>query len=324
MAVEVSTTTSAWIDSSGIWLFCIEKNIFSVAMRDCPSIKVNVRVGHVAPSDKTQVRRCILFADDGLLESTLSNKTSPALLVVKNSCDFKFDKDAVKGLFSIGSESWAALVWSFAIVPGATFLGRPDHSNALDLPGMPVHNLNEILKCSCVVGGSIFVPNKDINVLTSELTVNDSGSESDQDDQGISDHDSAEDEHYTSIFQIRGSTYGGEYQLNLKEVQGALRQCISVPVRLLFQKDNPKDKNAISVNATVNSKDLQLGYIGVKKIPKVTKALTSGEIVTTSMKSVTSWFVRNLNSRKLKGSVVVCKKGKWLPDSDNNFYNADL
>ncbi|VDI13620.1 Hypothetical predicted protein [Mytilus galloprovincialis] len=92
MAVEVSTTTSAWIDSSGIWLFCIEKNIFSVAMRDCPSIKVNVRVGHVAPSDKTQVRRCILFADDGLLESTLSNKTSPALLVVKNSCDFKENK----------------------------------------------------------------------------------------------------------------------------------------------------------------------------------------------------------------------------------------
>ncbi|VDI47677.1 Hypothetical predicted protein [Mytilus galloprovincialis] len=253
-------------------------------MRDCPSIKVNVRVGHVAPSDKTQVRRCILFADDELLESTLSNKTSPALLVVKNSCDFKFDKDALKGLFSIGSESWAVLVWSFAIVPGATFQGRPDHSNALDLPG----------------------------------------SESDQDDQGISDHNSAEDEHYTSIFQIRGSTYGDQYQHNLKEVQGALRQCISVPVRLLFQKDNPKDKNAISVNVTVNSKDLQLGYIGVKKIPKVTKALTSGEIVTTSMKSVTSWFVRNLNSRKLKGSVSVCKKGKWLPDSDNNFYNADL
>ncbi|CAG2210751.1 unnamed protein product [Mytilus edulis] len=309
MAVEVSTTTSAWIDSSGIWHFCIEKNVFSIAMRDCPSIKVNVRVGHVAPSDKTQVRRCILFADDELLESTLSNKTSPALLVVKNSCDFKFDKDALKGLFSIGR---------------ATFQGRPDHSNALDLPGMPVHNLDQTLECSCVVGGSIFVPNKDITILTSELTVNDSGSESDQDDQGISDHNSAEDEHYTSIFQIRGSTYGEQYQHNLKEVQGALRQCISVPVRLLFQKDNPKDKNAISVNATVNSKDLQLGYIGVKKIPKVTKALTSGEIVTTSMKSVTSWFVRNLNSRKLKGSVVVCKKGKWLPDSDNNFYNADL
>ncbi|CAG2209103.1 unnamed protein product [Mytilus edulis] len=237
---------------------------------------------------------------------------------------YSFDKDALKGLFSIGSESWAVLVWSFAIVPGATFQGRPDHSNALDLPGMPVHNLDQTLECSCLVGGSMFVPNKDITILTSVLSVNDSGSESDQDDQGISDHNSAEDEHYTSIFQIRGSTYGEQYQHNLKEVQGALRQCISVPVRLLFQKDNPKDKNAISVNVTVNSKDLQLGYIGVKKIPKVTKALTSGEIVTTSMKSVTSWFVRNLNSRKLKRSVVICKKGKWLPDSDNNFYNADL
>ncbi|CAC5363787.1 unnamed protein product [Mytilus coruscus] len=191
-------------------------------MRDCPSIKVNVRVGH-------------------------------------------FDKDAVKGLFSIGSEFWVVLVWSFTIVPGATFQGRPDHSNALDLPGMPVRNLDQTLECSCLVGGSIFVPNKNIAILTSELSLNDSGNESDQDDQGISDHNSAEDEHYTSIFQIKSSTYGEQYQQNLKEVQGALRQCNSVPVRLLFEEDNPKDKNAICVNVTVNSKDLKLYYIGVKK-----------------------------------------------------------
>ncbi|VDI76612.1 Hypothetical predicted protein [Mytilus galloprovincialis] len=243
MAVEVSTTTSARIDSSGI-------------LRDCPSIKVNIRVRHVAPSDKTLVRRCILFADDQLLESTHSNKTSPALLVVKNSCDFKFDKNAHKGLISIGSESWAALVWSFAFVQGATFQGRPDHSNALDLPGMPVHNMDQTLECACLVGGSIFVPHKDIAILTYKISLNDSGSESYQDDQGISDHYSAEDEHCTSIFQIRGSTYGEQYQHNLKEVQGALRQRMSVPVRLLFEKDNPKDKNGISVNVTVNRKDL--------------------------------------------------------------------
>ncbi|CAG2194436.1 unnamed protein product [Mytilus edulis] len=120
---------------------------------------------------------------------------------------------------------------------GAAFQGRPDHSNALDLPG----------------------------------------SESDQNDQGNSDHNSAEDEHYTSIFQIRGSTYGEQYQNNLKEVQGALKQCISVPIRLLFQKDNPKDKHAISVNVTVNSKDRQLGYIGVKKIPKVADRILIAE-----------------------------------------------
>ena len=89
MAVEVSTTSSAWLDSTGIWLFCIERDVYTVEMRDCPSIKVSVRVGHVTPANKALVRRYILFADDDQLNSTLTSKESPALLLVNNSCNFK-------------------------------------------------------------------------------------------------------------------------------------------------------------------------------------------------------------------------------------------
>ncbi|XP_021363131.1 uncharacterized protein LOC110456622 [Mizuhopecten yessoensis] len=241
MAVEVSTSTSSWLDSSGIWLSCINKKVYTVQMRDCPSIKVKVRVGHLAPANKTAVRRCILFADDELLESTFANKTSPALLLVNNSCNFKFYKDAASGNFSIGREPWAVLVWSFAIVPGATFQGRPDHINALDLPGMPVHNLNfldQVQQCSCLGGGSIFVQIENNAISRTELT--DLGSDSDEDDdQSSSEPNSDEDEHYTSIIQIRGSTYGEHYRQNLKDVQSALRQCPFVPVRLLSEEDNP-------------------------------------------------------------------------------------
>ena len=231
---------------------------------------------------------------------------------------FQFDKDAVNGIFNIGTESWAVLVWSFSIVPGATFRGRPDHCNAIDLPGMPVNNFDFINpKCSCLGGSSILVESE--NTCTQNHN-----SDSDKDDLHNSDADNNDNELFTSIVQIRGSTYDDIYQQNLKVVQSALRQNQDIEVNLLSEADNPKDKNAISVNVVINGKELKLGYVGLKKIPKVTAALKAGEIVQTTVKSVTSWYIRNLNCRKLKGSIIMCKKGNWLPDSDNNKYNSDL
>ncbi|CAC5394969.1 unnamed protein product [Mytilus coruscus] len=49
------------------------------------------------------------------------------------------------------------------------FPWRPDHSNALDFLGMAVHNLNQAQECSGLGGGSIFVPNKDKDISTTEL-----------------------------------------------------------------------------------------------------------------------------------------------------------
>ncbi|CAC5378340.1 unnamed protein product [Mytilus coruscus] len=206
-------------------------------------------------------------------------------------------------MLSIGRESWAVLVRSFANVPVGTFQGRPDHNNALDLPGMPVHNLDQAQQCSCFSGGSIFVQDKDNAISTTELT--ESGSESDQDDD--------------KRVNKRG-TFPAKF-----------KRCARCPKTMSFcasqtfvgRRQSYRQK-FYKCQCYCYSKDLKLGYIGVNKISKLAKAMTSGEIVKTSMKSVTSWYVRNLNSRKLKGSIVICKKGKWLPDSDNNVYNADL
>jgi hypothetical protein len=61
----------------------------------------------------------------------------------------QFDKDEVQGLFNIGTESWAVLIWSYKCIPGAKYIGRPpDHFNAIDLPGMQVLDLQSSA-CSC-------------------------------------------------------------------------------------------------------------------------------------------------------------------------------
>ncbi len=83
MAVDVSTSRSEWLNTSHIWLFCVEKDVFSVKMRDCASITVNVRVAHVSPVDKPAIRRRILLADDDNL-LTLNCHRLPVLLLVNN------------------------------------------------------------------------------------------------------------------------------------------------------------------------------------------------------------------------------------------------
>ncbi|CAG2234682.1 unnamed protein product [Mytilus edulis] len=138
MEVEVVTSKSVCLNSSNIWLFCIEKDKYSVSMRDCPSVQVNARVAHISPADKPLIRRRVLMADSSCLTS-LYNQPPPQLLLITNSCDFKFNKDAVSKVFSDGTDSLAVLIWSFVMIPGAQLRSQPDHCNAVDLPGMPAN-----------------------------------------------------------------------------------------------------------------------------------------------------------------------------------------
>lgn len=86
MNVEVKTSRSDWLNCSNIWLFCVENAKYSVSLKDCPAIAVNVRVAHVSPADKPLVRRRLLVAENSM---TSISQTSPQLLIVTNSCNFK-------------------------------------------------------------------------------------------------------------------------------------------------------------------------------------------------------------------------------------------
>lgn len=88
MAVKVSTTSSVWLDSSDLWLFCLEKDTFSIKLRDCPSVSINTKVVHASPVNKPLIRRRILLVDDGF-QDMLNGHLAPTLLIVKSACDFE-------------------------------------------------------------------------------------------------------------------------------------------------------------------------------------------------------------------------------------------
>ena len=230
----------------------------------------------------------------------------------------QFDKDEVQGLFNIGTESWAVLIWSYKCIPGAKYIGRPpDHFNVIDLPEMPVLDLQSSA-CSCTGNPQ----NTRIQNFTN-LTYVESNSEDDG-DQHDGEANDAGDELYTTTFPIKGSTYNDIYQENLKTVQRALRLKTPMTIQLEQEPDNPKDSNAILVKVCVDDLFLIIGYIGVKKLPKVVSAIRLQEIVDIKVKSVTTWLVRNLNIRKLRCYIQMCKKNKWLPDNELNTYNSNL
>lgn len=68
-------------------------------------------------------------------------------------------------------------------------------------------------------------------------------------------------------------------KLNLKTVQSAFRSQQKIVVNLVPGRDNTKDANAIRVVVSVQYQSLTIGYIEVRKIPKVTSAIQKCDIV---------------------------------------------
>lgn len=194
---------------------------------------------------------------------------------------FQFDKDAVDGVFCIGIASWAVLLWSHLLVPGAHLTSTPDHCNTVDLPGMPVVNFEQV-NCSCKGGGYMLLRSY---VSTPNQDVNDNSEDNANDCTDL----------YSITLLIRGSTYCDNYQTNLKKVQTIIRKKDDASVELIPESDNPRNANAICIKAEICVAIHELGYVSLAKIPKVRMALRNKDIVKVTMKQVTSWYVKNFH-----------------------------
>lgn len=85
-----------------------------------------------------------------------------------------------------------------------------------------------------------------------------------------SEDDGESSELFTRAFAVKGSTYEERYQSNLTTVHSAIRSQQEIVVNLVPERDNPKDANVIRVVVSVEDQSLPIGYIVVRKIPKVT------------------------------------------------------
>ena len=98
----------------------------------------------------------------------------------------------------------------------------------------------------------------------------------------------------------------------------------NVPVRASFETSNLTDKNAITFEVLYNGVWLVIGYCGVEKIPKLTKAIKWDEITAYKLCFIKRQWIPKIRDFRLYSAVTIIKKGRWGKNDNNNQYNSDL
>ena len=95
----------------------------------------------------------------------------------------------------------------------------------------------------------------------------------------------------------------------------------NVELRMAFEPNNERDKNAIIVEAHLPS----CGWTRVGYMPKCTKALRQNEIKTVKFKNILNQYLdTHLPIRSYVGSLLVTKVGRWQGNDYNYRYYHQL
>ena len=84
-----------------------------------------------------------------------------------------------------------------------------------------------------------------------------------------------------------------------------------VPVRASFEPSNLKDKNAITFEVFDSGVWLVIGYCGVEKIPKLTKAIKKNEIISYKLCYIKRQWIPKINDFRFYAGVTISKKDRW-------------
>lgn len=101
------------------------------------------------------------------------------------------------------------------------------------------------------------------------------------------------------------------YQCALKKCKEIMRNNEEVVVRFEFEPDN-EDRNAIRFDACIDGLWHPLGYAGLPKIPKLTKAIRMNEIQSISLSvHFQSWYVHQQDKIMITGLFTIVKSSPW-------------
>ena len=103
-----------------------------------------------------------------------------------------------------------------------------------------------------------------------------------------SNYASLKDTMSTETFSLKGSSFHDHFQCALRLCRESLKRKESIPLKLIFEPVNRRDKNAIIVQAGCDTWQ-PIGYIPGIKVPKVTKAICNKEITKTVMSSTSTF-----------------------------------
>ena len=113
----------------------------------------------------------------------------------------------------------------------------------------------------------------------------------------VDDEDNnSEKEYFTEEFAVKGSFWEGRYQESLIKCEERKANEEDVGVRTCFETDNLRDRNAIKFEVLYFAAWHVIGYCGVEKIPKLTKAIRRGEIISCKLKYIKRKWIQPISA----------------------------
>ena len=149
-----------------------------------------------------------------------------------------------------------------------------------------------------------------------------------EDEFGCNNEDSQEecdDTSYTEYVALRGSSFHEDCQATLKKCRELLSAKRTVKLRVCPEPENIRDCNALIIQAKVDGQWDRIGYIPKEKVPKFTAAIRQHELKEIRFKNIRCQYVMCDNpTLTFMASVLVVKRGKWLPNDGKYRYNDSI
>lgn len=229
----------------------------------------------------------------------------------------------------------ATLLWSFELVPApAAQFVRPSVAKESPLDEyFPPVKIDAESQCNCA-SPSLYclvamIANSAENVVSiaseeeteSPVSSEEECSAGEEVDDGDANSDK---EYFTETFAVKGSFWEGRYQESLIKCVEHKAKEENVEVRTCFETDNLRDRNAIKFEVLYFAAWHVIGYCGVEKIPKLTKAIRRREIISCKLKYVKRKWIPPISAFRYYAAVAITKEGRWDRNDPNNKYDSAL
>ena len=240
-------------------------------------------------------------------------------------------------------EAKMAVIWDFEPTTGMTGAAiQPEEKPADHMVSVPRLAFDEV-SCNCTqfpcVGDIVRTP--DTGAIAARLqnldlsgvpdvygdTDDENDEESGEEDTRDQSNSEAEEELFTELMQLKGSSYHDSFQTSLKKCKERLLEKEKIDLRLQFEPTNVRDENAIVVQASLATGEggwQSIGYIPAVKVPKVTIAMRKREVRLVTLKTVFYQFVFDIGQKKYFPAISVSKIGRWPPNKKDYKYNDKM
>lgn len=125
-------------------------------------------------------------------------------------------------------------------------------------------------------------------------------------------------------FPVVGSNWEMRYQEGLNKCYQIQVKKKKVQLRVEHEPGNISDSNALKFEVYSDGQWLIIGYCGVKKIPKLKRALHRGEVLSLELCNLRRIWYPVISEFRFSAGINIVKIGRWDKDDPTNRYNSTI